>query len=286
MYISRKISRSDLAKYEDMIPETYIKQIKANKFYAGILTDVFRTEEVQQAIYITYLIDGWLEIVWFGYFDPQVLPIVKVYLIQSLIMSEKKRYGEDIKGIFFEIHEDEVGNVDYFRQALMMCGFRVRETLGNIYELSLDLVREDSQKFLAKAAKSMKCIPLSSASDTIKDQLDNMIQEDSRPVPVGMYINWDDYILEDSLVCMKDDKPCGTLLMSMKGEYLVMECAYVTDKLALPAMIGWAYFVLKKKYGIKQKILIPIVLEKTGLLVEKLAPEATRGKRLECVRHL
>ena len=80
---------------------------------------------------------------------------------------------------------------------------------------------------------------------------------------------------------MKDDEPCGFLLLSKKGGYIILECAYVTDKMALSSMIGWAYHLLKKKYGEAQKVLIPVVLEKTGFIVEKLAPAAVRGKMLE-----
>ncbi|MCR5097313.1 MAG: hypothetical protein K6B14_00025 [Lachnospiraceae bacterium] len=286
MFISRKIFRDQLAQYEGMIPDTYMKQIKLNKFYAGVLVDVLRTEEVPRAVFITYFIDGWLELVWFGYFDQDVLPIEKAYVIESVIMAEKKRYGKDVNGVFFEIHEDEVGDKDLFRQALMMCGFRVRETLGNVYEFSLNQVREKEQQFLAKAAQSMKCILVSSADEGTKEALDNMIREDARPVPVGMYINWADYLVDESLICMKDDKPCGTLLLSKKGQYLILDCAYVADRMALSAMLGRAFFEIKKKYGDDQKILVPIVLEKTGLLVEKLAKDAIRGKRLEFVKYL
>ena len=286
MYISKKIPKSELDQYEGIIPETYMTQLRLNKFYAGVLSDVFRTEEVRLAVFVTYFIDGWLELVWIGYCEQDVLPIVKAYIIESIVMSEKKRYKKDIKGVFFEIHEEEVGDVDLFRQALMMCGFSLRETLGNVYELTLGMVQKKEQAFLAKAAKSMKCIQASSADDGIRQKLGDMVENDSRPVPVGMYINWDEYLLEDSLICIRDGNPCGVLLFSKKEDHLVMDCAYVTDKMALSSMLGWAYFALKKKYGDEQKVVIPIVIEKTGLLVEKLVPDAIRGKRLEFVKYL
>ncbi len=42
--------------------------------------------------------------------------------------------------------------------------------------------------------------------------------------------------------------------------------------------------MLKKKYGESQRVLIPVVLEKTGLIVEKLVPDAVRGKMLEGIK--
>ncbi len=284
MYTSKKIGKDELEQYADMIPETYMVHLKANKFYAGIITDEFKTREVRMAVFITYFIDGWLELVWFGYFDEAMLPTTRVFIIYSVIMAEKKRYGDRMKGVFFEIHRDELGDYDLFRQALMMCGFQVRETPGNIYEFSLDQVKE--QMFPKEEDKAKKCIPVSSADDPLKNKLDTMIRKDSRPVPVGMYVNWEDFLAEDSLICMNGDTPCGLLLLSQKGEYIILDCAYVTEKTALSAMIGSAYYNIKKKYGNTQKILIPIVLEKTGLLVEKAVPDAVRGKRLEFVKYL
>lgn len=285
MYINRKIARKDLKDYENVIPPTYMEQLRANKFYAGEILDVVDGKEAEEAIFITYFIDGWLELVWVSYINSDMLPIVRANLLRYLVMSEKQRYGDRLKGAFFETHIEELKDQDQFRQSLIMCGFEAKETVDNIYELSLDQVKENEQKFLAKAAKMMKCITVSSADDDLKDKIDQMMQEDSRPVPIGMYVNWSDFSAEDSLICMKDDNVCGVLLLSKKSDYIVMDCAYVTDKMALSSMVGWAYFRLMKKYGPTQKVLIPVVLEKTGMIVEKIAPEAIRGKMIEGIMH-
>ena len=285
MYINRKIARKDLKDYENVIPPTYMEQLRANKFYAGEILDVVDGKEAEEAIFITYFIDGWLELVWVSYINSDMLPIVRANLLRYLVMSEKQRYGDRLKGAFFETHIEELKDQDQFRQSLIMCGFEAKETVDNIYELSLDQVKENEQKFLAKAAKMMKCITVSSADDDLKDKIDQMMQEDSRPVPIGMYVNWSDFSAEDSLICMKDDNVCGVLLLSKNSDYIVMDCAYVTDKMALSSMVGWAYFRLMKKYGPTQKMLIPAVLEKTGMIVEKIAPEAMRGKMIEGIMH-
>ena len=280
MYISRRIKKKELDRYEGFIPSIYMTQLRAKRFYAEVISNVEGEQETVLAVYITDSVEDWLELVWVGYTE-EILPIVRSRLLHHMIEVQKKRSGEKKKGIFFEIHADEVDDPAGFKHAMMMSGFETRETLDNIYELTLDQIREKEQKLLTKAAKLMKCIPVSKADKTLKEKLDTMIQEDSRPVPVGMYINWEDYLEEESLICMKDDEPCGCLLLSKKGGYIILECAYVTDKMALSSMIGWAYHLLKKKYGEAQKVLIPVVLEKTGFIVEKLAPSAVRGKMLE-----
>ncbi len=285
MYTNRKIRKRELDQYTGIIPPTYMEQIRANKAYVGMISDVVGDEETDQAIYITYSIDGWIGLVWVGYLNEDVLPKIKAYLLYYVIQMEQKRYGDTAKGMFFEIHTDELDDPQSFKHAMMMSGFETKETLDNIYELTLDQVNENTQKLFEKTGKMLKCIPVSKADDAIREKIDALIQEDSRPVPVGMYVNWDAFLQDDSLICMKDDTPCGLLLLSRKCDYIVMECAYVNDKMALPSMLGRAYFMLREKYGASQKILVPVILEKTGLIVEKMAPDAVRGKMLEGIMY-
>ena len=284
MYTNRKISKKELSSLEGVIPQTYIEQLRTNKFYAGIISENVGDQNLDRVIFVTYSFDGWLELVWVKHLVDAPLPHTMVSVFRYLIRIERQRYKGKLNGAFFEIHADEVDDPDTFRQALLMSGFEAKEALDNIYEVSLEQVEEKGQSFLAKAAKSMKCIPLKSADTALRETVDRMIQEDKRPVPIGLYVQWEDFSEEDSLICMKDDKPCGLLLLSHKGDYIVFECAYVTDKMALSAMIGWAYFMMQKKYGPSQKVLIPVVLEKTGVIVEKIAPEAQRGKVIEGIR--
>lgn len=285
MYINSKIRKKDLVQYEGIIPPTYMEQLRANKFYAGMVSDIVGDEKTDLAIYIAYSFDEWVELVWVGYLKKDILPVVQSKLLRYVTRVEKKRYGNTAKGVFFEMHATEVDDIALFKHTMMMSGFETKETLDNVYELKLEQVGEKEQKSLAKFAKMLKCITVSSADEALREKLDAMIQEDSRPVPVGMYVKWDDYLVDDSLICMKDGKPCGLLLLSKKGDSIIIECAYVTDKLALSSMLGWAYFMLRKKYGDSQKLLIPVVLEKTGLIVERLVPDAVREKQLEGIMY-
>ena len=285
MYINSKIRKKDLVQYEGIISPTYMEQLRANKFYAGVVSDIIGDEKADLAIYITYSFSGWIELVWIGYLAEDISPIVKSKLLNYVIRVEKSRYKNTVKGVFFEMHTDEVDDISGFKHLMMMSGFDTKESLDNVYELKLNQLKEREQKSLAKFAKMLKCIPVSSADEALKEKVDAMIQEDSRPVPVGMYVKWDDFLADDSLICMKDGKPCGLLLLSKKGDSIIIECAYVTDKLALSSMLGWAYFMLRKKYGDTQKLLVPVVLEKTGLIVERLVPDAVREKMLEGIMY-
>ncbi|MCR4796932.1 MAG: hypothetical protein K5853_00600 [Lachnospiraceae bacterium] len=282
-YIDEKIRREELEKYEGVIPANYLEQLRANKFYAGVVYDTTKGDREKKVVYTTYIIDGWIELVWFA-FAEEVLPEEKAPLLHYIIGTERKRFGTETRGVFFEICEEEIKSLEEFRRILSECGFQVIDTRGNVYEFSFDMIPEKQRKFLAKTAKMQNCVLLSQADENLKHALEIMMQVDSRPVPVGMYVRWEDYLEEDSLICLKEDKPCGALLLSKKDEYIIIDCAYVTDKLALSAMVGWAYCHLVEKYGKDQKVLVPIVLERTGLIVENIVCNAQRGNRIECIK--
>ncbi len=282
MYQNRKISNSELKNYADLISDTYMAQIKAGKFYVGMITDLVGDEETPKVLYITYSFAGWIELIWTHFYDRDALPTVKADFLNYLIRVERARRGKGIKGIFCEIHTDEVEDIDQLRHMLMMSGFEIRTTVDNIYDLTLKQVGE--REFLNKAKNALECVSVGSAPDEIKEKLDYMISEDARPVPVGTFVNWDEYLPDLSMICIKGDAPCGALLISMKKDCLVVDCAYSDYKLALPAMLGKALSVAEEKYGGAQHVLVPVVLDKTGLLVTRLAPEAKRGEFIEAIQ--
>ena len=282
MFQNRKLSNSELKNYADLISDTYMVQIRAGKFYVGIITDLVGDEETPKVLYITYSFAGWIELVWIHFYDKDALPTIKADFLNYLIRVERARRGEGIKGIFCEIHTDEVEDTDSLRHMLMMSGFEIRVTVDNIYDLTLGQVGE--RQFLKKVADALKCISVDSASDELKEKLDYMIREDARPVPVGTYVNWDEFMPDLSMICLKKDDPYGLLLFSMKRDNLVIDCAYTCDKLALPAMLGTAITVAEEKYGPGQHVLVPVVLDKTGVLVTRLAPEAKRGEFIEAIQ--
>ncbi len=282
MYRSKKLKKDEMDKYRYLISDTYMTQINAGKFFLGLLIDEVGDKETEEALFITYSFAGWIELVWIKFFDEDALPIYKANLLRFIVRSERTRRGGDLKGAFCEIHTDEVKDPVALRQILVMSGFESRLTIDNIYDFTLGQVRE--RQFLKKAANALECVPLGDAGNIVLEELESLISEDARPVPVGMYPNWDDYLQEESVICMKNWKPCGVLLFSMKQDHLVIECAYVCDKMALACMVGRALPIVEEKYGPDQHVLVPIVLEKTGQLVERLVPDAIRGELLEAIK--
>lgn len=279
MLQNRKIEKNELFQYQNVIPDTYMEQLEMSRFYAALIYEA--AGEETKALYITYSLDGWQELVWIRYYQENVIPMEKARILRYLLHAENQRHKNQLKGVFLERHIDELKDPDEFRHSLMMSGFECHMTYDNIYEFSLDQVKE--RRFLEKAAKALTCTAVLDASLDMLDLVDDMIQTDDRPVPVGLYVNWDEYLQEDSLICLKNGQPCGMLLISGHGEYLVIDCAYVTDKAALPSMLGNAFLSIEKKYGITQKILVPVVINRTASIVERMVLGASRGKMIEGV---
>ncbi len=206
-FSNRKVEKGEIGQYGDLISDTYRVQIDAGKFYVGVLANAGSDE----ALYISYAFAGWIEIVWFHFFDDDMDEDHKSDLLRYLIRVEKERRGEQ-KGIFWEVHLDEIKDIERLRRVLKKTGFENRQTFNNVYDLTLGQVAEGA--FLEKAAKSMSCVSLTEAQGRVLDTIDYMIQDDARPVPVGMYPIWDDYLQDESLICLKDGKPVGALLFS------------------------------------------------------------------------
>ncbi len=279
MYYNKRISVFDLDKYKESIPENYLRQIRLGELYAGVVCDLVGDEERTAAVYVMGQHRDWLEIAWVHFGDPGALPVVRADLLRYIIRVERQQIKDELTGVFFEEHSDEIDDPDQLRHILMLAGLDGRESLDYIYTFSLGQVQE--REFLAKAAKAMDVMRLCDAPEELLESVDNMIQADERPTPVGLFVDWEDYLQEESLICVKNGQPRGALLLSIKGEYVVIECAFVADKMALSVMLGNVLPMLEDKYGQEQKMLVPIVLKKTAEIVERLVPGAERGKIIE-----
>ena len=282
MYYNQRISVFDLEDHKDAIPDNYLRQIRTGELFAGQVFDLVGDEKRDAAVYVIGHHRQWMELSWVHFGDADALPVVKADLIRYIIRIERAQADSDLKGVFFELHSDEVEDPDELRHILMMAGLYCRESMDYIYSFTLDQVKE--REFLAKASGAMECITLKDADDKLLDELDNRIQCDDRPTPVGLFVDWDDYTAEDSVICVKNGRPRGALLLSMKNDCVVIECAYVADRMALSAMLGNVLPGLEEKYGPWQQMLVPVVLRKTAEIVERLVPDAKRGRIIEGIK--
>ncbi len=284
MFANEQISFLHLYRYEQEISENYIRQILSNTLYAGMVTDRVGDKEKQMLIYVTGHFDGWLELVWTSFSDKDATPAEKADLLRYVFRAERERIGEPLKGIFCETHIQEIKDREALCRMLKLAGMETTVTDNNIYEFSLSEVKDP--EFLKKAADRLECVPLSKAEDELLFSMEKLLAEDEHPVPLPARVYYGEYLGDESFICLKGKSPCGLLLLYEKEGYLVIDCAFVTDPQALAVMLGNAYIAIMKKRGPGQKLLVPVVVNKTAELVERMVPTARRGEVIEGVMWL
>ena len=274
MLYDRLIAESDIDIYRGVIPENYIDKIGSGEYFAAA---VFDGEEFF-GIYLTDTVADWLEIVWVHIDDPDKESVEKAYFFRHIIAAERKR-RDDLKGVFVEFYEDEAWkDLSDTMDVLSLAGFTIRLGEDNCYEFALSDVK--SRKTLQKAADKVKCIPLSEAveNEAITDKMEDIIQNDDRPVPVPAFIYWEDYLQDISFICLTAGEPCGAILVSEDKDCLIVELAYTNNPVALPALLWNALAGAEEIYGSDKKVLVPVVVNKTSDIVEHMVPGVRRGK--------
>lgn len=204
--------------------------------------------------------------------------VEKASFFRFCIRYIRDMHKENYVGVFVEVYPDE-NDMEDIRDVLFLVGMNVREAKSNVCEFTLSQV--EGADALQKAADKMKCVALSEMAEGDLSVIDTMMQEDERPVPVPLIMDWDSYLPDISVFGMKKDVPCGALLFTMREDRLVAQLAYAADPVALPAMLWEAYTRAMEKYGPDQKIEVPVVVNKTEDLVERLVPKVKRDDLLE-----
>ena len=284
MYRMRRIDSSNISEFEALLPENYSAQIRSGALFGGAVFEPSGEEKPPILVGVMAFRKDWLELLWIGFPDRTKSDTFFAELIRTLIRREKFYRGPSLKGVYAEFHSDIKLRSDRIRNVMLLAGMESCITKSNVYEFPLSAVEESS--LLRKAKGRMKCIPLFMANGELFNKLDELIQTDARPSPLPLFVNWDSYLQEDSLICMQGDDPCGILLFSKYKDYLVIDCAFVTEAMALPVLLGNAYPWLVEKYGDKQKLLIPVVIDRTASIVERLVPGAERVDMVEAVLRL
>ena len=277
-----RISSGAIADYGELIPDNYVSQIKNGSLKA---TAYYR-EEAFFGVSITGVHDGWMEIVWFAFSDPHPTREDATHLLAHIV--NKAREENAYHGVFSELHMvPEEGTLDLvfsMREILSSIGFKTMVRKNNLYECRMKDVIDDRTLFAA--AKKVSCVPLLFLTDREKDEIENIIYEDTGSVPVALPIPWSSYRQDLSYVHYDaDKKSLGILFVSQVGDTMVMDLLYGKNPMVSAAILGTAIQMAREDLSPDQKLLVPIVLEATRPIVEKLAPTATREDLLEAYIH-
>ena len=267
----QRLHPSAIADYSDQIPENYVSQIKN----ASLTVKTYHDGDRFLGLTITGVHSNWVEIVWLSRGDD----VSDDEVGQLLALIVDRAYAEKkYLGVFIELHV--VPETAAMEKILNTVGMQTIHVKNNLYEFTYkDIVMFDK---LLLATQKLPCTPISMLSEDTKIAMEDVVYGDKGPVPVALPIPWSSY-RQDLSVANYDKKlaDTGLLLVSEVGDTLVVDLLYGKNPVITAALIGNA---VKNAEGIvspDQKFLVPIVLEATRPLVEKLVPNATREDLVE-----
>ncbi len=277
MYTDLSINSTNLHDFDDHIPVNYHSQIEAGEIIAKAIYETSGGKVVLLGVILTADHAGWLEVIWISMEGKDPL-IIKASDILRYRLTKAMRSGK-YRGAFCELHAGEETKVDL--NILSLAGFSVTETNNNIYEITLKDITGTER--IEEIAKQIPWVSVAKATQEELFEIEEMMNEDERPVPVPYEIDWENCERDLSIICIEKMKPVGLLYFVKEKDTLVLELAYSKSQTGFPGMLGAAYGIAKEKYGDSQKILIPIIEKGTEGIVTKLVPGAKRGRVYEAV---
>ena len=271
-----RVSPGSIGEYGEHIPDNYVSQIKN----ASLKVTAYHRDETFLGLSITGVHDDWLEVVWVSMAPESSGEEETAQVLAHMV--NKAREEKIYHGIFAELHMSP--ETETMRKVLGSIGVHTFMRKNNLYECRMKDVIDDRTLFAA--AKKVSCVPLLFLTDREKDEIENIIYEDTGSVPVALPIPWSSYRQDLSYVHYDaDKKSLGMLFVSQVGDTMVMDLLYGKNPMVSAAILGTAIQMAREDLSPDQKLLVPIVLEATRPIVEKLAPTATREDLLEAYIH-
>ena len=266
------ISPGRISEYAEYIPENYVSQIKNG----SLKVVTYHKNEEFLGLLIRGVHNDWMELVWLSLPQENTEENAIKTLISHIVWQAK--IDPAINGVFAELHI--APETERMKRLLAEVGMQIKVRKNNLYECTVKDVKED--RTLLAAAKKISCVPLLFMSDTEMDEIERIIYEDTGNVPVPLPIPWSSYRQDLSIVHYDaGKKTLGALFVSKVGDTLVIDLLYGKNPMVTAAILGSSIQTAKEELTPDQKILVPIVLEATRPIIEKIAPNATREDLVE-----
>lgn len=199
--------------------------------------------------------------------------------VTKLILKFVSDYSDRTVGAATDALESLLPSISY---ALVQRNVRIalRQMLleGRIYEFTLSDVTIPTAA--QKAAKQMKCISFEDAPKEVTEELLSMIRKDSRIIPLAQDYDQDSILKDLSFICLKDNSPCGAVFVSEEEDSLILELAYTTDNMAMACLVVNAYGAVLDMYGPVKNVRIPVLSDRSAILIEKLVPGARKDRAI------
>ncbi len=275
-YREERIIYDNLEDYAEFVPERIRILIALQKVYAIAVFDDTEDSPDPFGIFAVSKKDDCFFLRFFSVLKDDAAVSKKSDFLQYCISRIKNGDTEELTGLCAKLYEHELKDCE---EVLSSAGMEVRRERDNIYEFSLSQV---GYRDILK--KSMAGISVKSLEDASEGEIDSAIDRmitDERAFPIPSYIDLRNCDLKISCICFCDNKPCGLLVVLETGEYLTVSYVWNGMPQALAPMISHALFSAEEIFTPEKKVLVPVVVAKTGEIIEKMVLDYDREEVLE-----
>ncbi len=213
---------------------------------------------------------------WRALFDGWVM--VRAFMkVAEGIMDFVREYQDKTVGAATERLNDILTDISYaYVEKSVRIALRLQILEGSMYEFSLG--EATNTALLEKAAGKLKCVSLADAAPSIISGVKELIRSDKRIIPVTENVFSADNQKDLSFICLKQDKPCGLVLVSGYEEFLSLDLLYSTDNAAMPVLLWESFAAAKRIFGDDKKLVVPVLSDKSAKIVETIVPSAKRER--------
>ncbi len=216
--------------------------------------------------------------VWRKLFNDWI--VVKTFVqVARLILDFVNKYKMETVGVATDALEKILPSISY-AQVQRNCRIAFRQMIleGSSYEFPLSQVALTGP--VKKAVDAANCISFSEAPQKTRERLLDMIKRDKRPIHLPSDADLSDYQEDLSFICEKGGETTGAVFVSHEKDRLVLDLLYSVDNTSAAALIVKAHEAAVEQFGSDQMVLIPVINDRSALLVESLVPGAVRERAI------
>ena len=266
--IDVRISKNDIKRHREMIPPAYSAMISSGDAICLLTIDDYRGD-VPMGLSVLDVRDRWAKILWLGMFDDYNSDEYAADIIKKRVRDARK--AGELLGIFADFEETEDSRLLY--NAYTLSGFEVS---GGMSPVCSFLLSDVDRQWLPRSGDANNYVSLLDADDNVKRKLASIIEQDERPIPVELPIEWKKYDGRLSVISMEEGAPNGVILVKKQGDIVTLSLAYVRSGNIL-RLVSRLVETGDKLLPPDARIVVPVVETKLYEMIERIAPGSVRS---------
>ncbi len=263
-----------LKKNPSLIPASYLNPVLNRELLAVLLVDQFSDNECV-GIVIFGPRDNVIEIRHIELFNGYDTQDNAIFVLSSKFSEFEHFYGDSFSGVLASL--SATADFNLWSDAFSSCGFQVSEAQGELFSFNLSQVQK---KYMIKNLSYNSIVFLKNTDDYLLRAILSLIQEDPRPVPIELPINWDDYDPDLSFIRTDNGVPKGLMLVKRENDFVSIELGYDNDAKGFLKSISVLVNRSDELLSPDTLCIISAVNASLIPIVQKLIPDAKRNRRL------